>query len=80
MDKGRIYVSPEEVNMTRKSLEGDKELDGKIIEVKEFGCTGGIIAEDIDGKIRIDNTYEARLEMLLPKVLPEISKKLFEET
>ncbi len=41
---------------------------------------GGVIAENIDGKLRIDNTYETRLEMLLPKLLPEISKVLFERT
>ncbi|GAI00113.1 unnamed protein product, partial [marine sediment metagenome] len=33
--------------------------------------------EDIDGRTRIDNTYETRLEMLLPRLLPEISKELF---
>ena len=79
-NKARIYVSPKELGMVRKSLEGDKELANKITEVKEVSFLGGVIAEDIDGKIRIDNTYEARLEMLLPKLLPEISKELFEET
>ena len=79
-NKGRVYVSPKEVNIVRKSLEGDKELANKIMEVKEGDFLGGVIAEDIEGKIRIDNTYEARLEMLLPKLLPEISKELFEET
>jgi vacuolar-type H+-ATPase subunit E/Vma4 len=39
---------------------------------------GGVIAEDVEGKLRIDNTYETRLGTLLPKLLPEISKKLFE--
>jgi vacuolar-type H+-ATPase subunit E/Vma4 len=39
---------------------------------------GGVIAEDVEGKLRIDNTYETRLEMLLPKLLPKISKELFE--
>ena len=77
-DKGRIYVSPKDVSSVQKFLKGDKELASRIIEVNEFDCTGGVIAEDIEGKIRIDNTYETRLEMLLPKLLPEISKELFE--
>ena len=34
--------------------------------------------EDTDGKIRIDNTYDTRLEMLLPRLLPEIGKELFQ--
>jgi V/A-type H+-transporting ATPase subunit E len=77
-DKGRIYVSPRDVNSVRKFLESDRELSGKILEVRESNCLGGVIAEDPEGKLRIDNTYETRLEMLLPKLLPEISKKLFE--
>ena len=77
-DKGRIYVSPKDVSMVRESLGGDKELASRIMEIKEGDFLGGVIAEDINGKIRIDNTYETRLEMLLPKLLPEISRELFE--
>ena len=77
-DTGRIYVSPEDVSTVRKLLERDEELASKIMEVREVDCTGGVIAEDIEGKFRIENTYETRLEMLLPKLLPEISKELFE--
>jgi V/A-type H+-transporting ATPase subunit E len=78
VDKGRIYVSPKDVSPVRKFLEADKELSGKIVEVRESNCLGGVIAEDVEGKLRIDNTYETRLEMLLPKLLPKISKGLFE--
>jgi len=76
-DKGKIYVSSKDVSSVQKFLKGDRELASKIIEVRKFDCDGGVIAEDIDGKLRVDNTYEARLEMLLPKLLPEISKELF---
>jgi len=78
VDKARIYVSPKDVNTVKKLLEADKEFSGKIVEVRESDCLGGVIAEDVEGKLRIDNTYEIRLEMLLPKLLPEISKELFE--
>ncbi len=77
-DKSRIYISPKDVSMVRKFLERDKELASKIMEVKEDNFLGGVIAENVDGKLRIDNTYETRFEMLLPKLLPEISKELFE--
>jgi len=76
-DKVRIYVSPKNVATVQKLLKADKELAVKIMEIKELDCIGGVIAEDIDGKTRIDNTYETRLEMLLPQLLPEISKELF---
>ncbi|HEY4712203.1 MAG TPA: V-type ATP synthase subunit E family protein [Dehalococcoidia bacterium] len=78
VDKGRIYVSPKDVSTVKKLLKADRELSGKILEVRESDFLGGVIAEDIEGKLRIDNTYETRLEMLLPKLLPEISKELFE--
>ena len=58
-------------------IKPDKQLAGKIAEIKEFDCTGGVIVEDVDGAIRVDNTYDTRLEMLLPKLLPEIGKELF---
>jgi len=77
VDKARIYVSPKDVSDVKKSLETDKELSGKIMEVREYNCLGGVIAEDVEGKLRIDNTYETRLEMLLPQLLPKISEELF---
>lgn len=77
-DKGIISVSPKDVSTARKLLEANKELSDKIVDVREANCLGGVIAEDVEGKLRIDNTYETRLEMLLPKLLPEINKKLFE--
>ena len=76
--KGRIYVSPRDIGTVKKLIEANKDLSGIIVEVKESDCLGGVIAEDIEGKFRIDNTYETRLEMLLPRLLPEISKKLFQ--
>jgi vacuolar-type H+-ATPase subunit E/Vma4 len=78
VDKARIYVSSKDVRPVKKFLKANKELSGKIVEVRESNCLGGVIAEDVEGKLRIDNTYETRLEMLLPKLLPKISKELFE--
>jgi len=78
IDKARIYVSPKDVSSVRKSLKENKQLANKITEIKEFNGSGGVIIEDIDGKIRIDNTYDTRLEMLLPRLLPEIGKELFQ--
>ena len=78
VDKCRIYVSPKDAMTVERLLKADKELSGKIVEVREYNCLGGVIAEDADGKLRIDNTYETRLEMLLPKLLPKINNELFE--
>ena len=77
IDKARIYVLPKDVSIVRKLVARDKKLAARISEIREFDGTGGVIVEDIDGKIRIDNTYDTRLEMLLPQLLPEIGKELF---
>jgi vacuolar-type H+-ATPase subunit E/Vma4 len=77
-DKARIYVSPKDISTVQGFLERDKELASRIMAIKEFDCTGGVIAESIDGKFSLDNTYDTRLEMLLPKILPEIRRGLFE--
>ena len=77
-DKARIYVSPKNITTIQNSIKRDEKLASEIIEIKEFDCTGGVIAESIDGKFRIDNTYDTRLEMLLPQILPEIGKELFQ--
>lgn len=76
-NKARIYVSPKDMSTARELLAADRELAGKIIEVKELDCMGGVMAEDSKGKLSIDNTYGTRLEMLLPRLLPEMSKELF---
>lgn len=78
VDKGRVYVSQKDLDAAKKVFEADKEFSSRILEVKEASFMGGVIAEDAEGKLRMNNTYETRLETLLPKLLPEISKKLFE--
>ena len=77
IDKARVYVSPKDIATVSKLINKDKELANKIVETKEFDCIGGVIVEDIDGRTRVDNTYDTRLEMLLPQILPEINKELF---
>jgi len=79
VDKVRIYVSPKDASAVKKIVAKDKKLAKRITEIREIDCTGGVVAEDTNGRIRIDNTYDTRLEMLLPKLLPEIGKELFQD-
>ena len=76
-NEARILVSTKDMDTAQKLLKEDSRLARKVKEVKEFDCTGGVVAEDITGKLSIDNTYDTRLEMLLPQILPEINKELF---
>merc|ERR1712038_1370141 len=40
-------------------------------------CTGGIEILAFKGKIKVDNTLEARLEMISRQILPGVRSKLF---
>ena len=76
-EKAVIYLNARDVSAAKKALAGDKALAGRVAQIREFAGSGGVIAEDISGNIRMDNSYESRFEVLLPKLLPEISKELF---
>ncbi|MCL0079202.1 V-type ATP synthase subunit E [Dehalococcoidia bacterium] len=76
-DKSQIYVAPKDKGIVERIVSGDGELSGIVTGIREADLLGGVIAEDIEGKMRIDNSYETRLEILLPKILPQVSKQLF---
>ncbi len=76
-DKVRLFVSPKDLNVVREVIEENSRLKEKITEVNEIDCMGGILMEAIDGMVSINNTFDTRLEMLMPKILPKIGKKLF---
>ena len=72
-----VYVASGHVGSIKNLVQKENELSGMIKEFKETGCTGGAVIEDMEGRFSIDNTFETRIEMLLPQILPEISKELF---
>ena len=72
-----LYTSGKDVSMVQKIVSSDKELTDRVAEVKELDIDGGIIAEGVDGKLRIDNSYGTRLDMLLPQILPILDSELF---
>ncbi|HHO76884.1 MAG TPA: hypothetical protein ENN05_10720 [Deltaproteobacteria bacterium] len=77
--KIRFRVASKDIDAVKKIVADNKNLGIQVEKIEEINCLGGIIAEDTQGKVSIDNTYDTRLEMLLNKVLPEIGQKLFGE-
>lgn len=73
-----IYVSSRDIKLMQ-SLKPRIEsgLKVKIIDIREANIKGGVIVESVDGGIRIDNSYDVRLELVKMKLLPEVSKELF---
>jgi len=78
-DAGKItvLVSSKDVAAAKELVKKDKRLSYVVAEVVECECDGGAIAQNEAKTISVDNTYTTRLEMLLPRILPEISKELF---
>jgi len=76
-DKLRLLVSPGDIAVARKVVKENDSLKEQIAEIVEFDCLGGVMAESMDGMVSIDNTFDMRLEMLTPKILPRISRELF---
>ena len=77
-EKVRLLVSPGNVRTAQELIKGNGDLAARVTEIKESDSVGGVVVESLDGKLRIDNTYETRLDMLLPRLLPEIGKELFQ--
>jgi len=76
-----------DVQLVEQALEGAKAIYRRDLK-REVNCTimktylpadisGGIEAFTQDGKIRVVNTLEARLNMLFNQMIPEIRVKLF---
>ncbi len=76
-DKLKLLVSQKDVAVVRKIVEEDDGLKKQIAEVSEFDCLGGVMAESVDGMISIDNTFDIRIKMLMPKILPKLGRELF---
>ncbi|MBN1856605.1 MAG: V-type ATP synthase subunit E [Dehalococcoidia bacterium] len=76
-EKATVAVNDRDLSMAKELVKNDKHLSAVVIDVVATDCMGGVIATSEDKKTSVDNTYPTRLEMLLPRLLPEINKELF---
>ncbi len=74
--KVKVSVSARDLK-TAQALKEEQGLIAEIVEIEESAVSGGIVVEHIEGGVRVDNTYDTRLDMLLPKLMPEIAEELF---
>ncbi|HPD21652.1 MAG: V-type ATP synthase subunit E [Desulfomonilia bacterium] len=73
----KIKTAGKDIQKVREIISCDPKLKERIAEVQETACMGGIICESVDGKVSVDNTYDTRLEMLIPKLMPRVGDILF---
>lgn len=72
-----VYVAAKDISPVLRIVAGDKDLAATVQDVQPYNCLGGVLVEGTGGKNRIDNTYDTRLEKLMPQILPEINKEFF---
>lgn len=75
----RVYVAERDLGIAQEIAEKLSNNEIKVVEVKPAKIMGGVIAESIDGTVRIDNSYEARLELVRTRLIPVIQRELFGE-
>jgi vacuolar-type H+-ATPase subunit E/Vma4 len=76
-DKVFVSVAKKDLDTAREIVKSDKTMSSRVLEVRTVETEGGVIVENESRSLGVDNTYLTRLQMLLPRVLPEISKELF---
>lgn len=69
-----IIVHENDVNQVKK-IANKLELKQNIVGVKNV--SGGAIASAYQGKIKVDNTLDARIEQAIPFVITEIGETLY---
>jgi len=74
--KAKLMVRQRDLALAREIVD-DSALSRQVVEVSELECLGGVRVESADGMVAIDNTFDTRLEMVLPHVLPGIAARIF---
>lgn len=75
-DKG--LVSDDSLN--KIAQEAGSELEMTITlsaSAEELSCLGGVVVRSADGKVRIDNTFEARIDRFRDNIRTLVAKELF---
>jgi vacuolar-type H+-ATPase subunit E/Vma4 len=75
--KVKLFVTSKDLGAVREILREDSKLKERVIEVREMNGLGGVSAENEEGIVSINNTFDRRLEGLMTKILPKIGEELF---
>jgi vacuolar-type H+-ATPase subunit E/Vma4 len=75
--KVKLFVTSKDLGIVHEILREDGPLRERVIEVQEMNGLGGVSAENEEGMVRVDNTFDTRLETLMKKILPKIGEELF---
>jgi V/A-type H+-transporting ATPase subunit E len=75
--KGRVYCNSRDRRAVSAAINklggGQPEL---VLEEESIDTIGGVVMSTMDGSVRFDNTFEARLERMKPTLRMEVSEAL----
>ncbi len=75
-----VAVRAEDLETARSAIAGDPRLSEAVRYIAERPLPGGVVTENADGSLLVDNTFPTRLDRLVPRLLPRFRKELFHET
>jgi vacuolar-type H+-ATPase subunit E/Vma4 len=73
----KILTLARDLNAVKGIVQSDPGLRDRITGVEEARCMGGVICESADGQVSVNNTFDTRIEMLVPKMMPRVGGLLF---
>jgi V/A-type H+/Na+-transporting ATPase subunit E len=80
MGKGHqviVIVAEDSQDVAREVLADDPRLAAITGQVVSRNIGGGVVVESENGALVVDNSYAARLEMLIPRIIVRFGKELF---
>lgn len=71
-----VYVSERDLEVARAAVRELAVLRGLEVELRAAGISGGVIVEDPEGRVRIDNSYESRVSLLLSRLSRDLIREV----
>ncbi len=75
-----VKVVPQDVEVAKSIVTQDPMLRGVVARVEALDderALGGAVVESIDRRRAVDNTYRARIERALPKLIGRLNEEVF---
>jgi vacuolar-type H+-ATPase subunit E/Vma4 len=77
--KATVGVAARDIDRVKGLVARSETLGSRVGEVVERKVDGGVVVENESGSLAVDNSYAARLEMLIPRIAVRLAKELFGE-
>ncbi|MEM1623550.1 MAG: V-type ATP synthase subunit E family protein [Sulfolobales archaeon] len=76
LSKLTVYVSERDLELAKKVVKEIAVSSGLELELKIAGISGGVIVEDHEGRIKIDNSYDSRIAVFLSRLSRDLLKEV----